>query len=119
VIARNLYKHLFFDFPFAKIVWRIIYMTFGLAPSKNITNLFGNWLKGIPKKELIQLWVGVCAVIWTMWNTRNDLIFNKPKTPSFLQVPMVAHWIRTWSYLQQEKQQAKMDSGYNRLEMVA
>jgi hypothetical protein len=54
-------------------------MTFGLAPPKNITNLFGNWLKGIPKKDLILLRVGVCAMIWTMWNTRNDFIFNKPK----------------------------------------
>jgi hypothetical protein len=95
-------------------------MTFGLAPPKNITNLFGNWLNGIPRKELIQIRVGVCVVIWTMWNTRNDLIFNKRKSTSFLQViPMVAHWIRTWSYLQQEEQRAKMDSGCNRLEMVA
>jgi hypothetical protein len=95
-------------------------MTFGLAPPKNITNFFGNWLKGIPKKELILIRVGVCAVIWTMWNTRNGFIFDKPKTPSFLQViPMVTHWIRTWSYLQQEEQQVVMDSGCNRLEMVA
>jgi hypothetical protein len=113
-------QHLFFECPFAKIVWRIIFMTFGLAPPKNITNLFGNWLKGIPKKELIFIRVGVCAVIWTMWNTRNDFIFNKPKTLSFLQViPMVTHWIRTWSYLQQEEQQAVMDSRCNHLETVA
>jgi hypothetical protein len=72
-------QHLFFDCPFAKLVWRIIHMTFGLAPPKNITNLFGNWLRGIPKKDLILVRVGVCAVIWTMWNTRNVFIFNKPK----------------------------------------
>jgi hypothetical protein len=59
--------------PFAEIVWRIIHMTFGLAPPKNITNLFGNWLKGILKKKLILVRVGVCTVIWTMWNTRNEL----------------------------------------------
>jgi hypothetical protein len=60
-------QHLSFDCPFAKIVWRIVYMTFVLAPPKNITNLFGNWLKGIPKKDLVHIRVGVCAVIWTMW----------------------------------------------------
>jgi hypothetical protein len=37
-------------------------MTFGLAPPKNITTLFRNWLKGIPKKDLIQIRVGVCIV---------------------------------------------------------
>jgi hypothetical protein len=76
-----------------------------LAPPKNIKNLFGNWLKSILKKELTQIRVGVCAVIWTMWNTRNDFIFNKPKTHLFLQViPMIVQWIYTWSYLQQEEQ---------------
>jgi hypothetical protein len=23
--------------------------------------------------------VGVCAVIWALWNTRNGFVFNKPK----------------------------------------
>jgi hypothetical protein len=45
-------QHLFFECPFAKIIWPLIYMTFGLTPPKNITNLFGNWLKGIPKNDL-------------------------------------------------------------------
>jgi hypothetical protein len=54
-------------------------MTFGLAPPKNVTNLFENWLKGISKKDLIQIRVGVCAMIWALWNTRNNFVFNKPK----------------------------------------
>jgi hypothetical protein len=29
-------------------------------------NLFGNWLKGIPQKDLIQVRVGVCAIIWAI-----------------------------------------------------
>jgi hypothetical protein len=32
-----------------------------LAPPKNVTNLFCNWLKGIPKKEVMQIRVGICA----------------------------------------------------------
>jgi hypothetical protein len=52
-------QHLFFECPLAKIIWRIIYMTFGLEPPKNVTNLFGNWLKGIPKEDLIQISIGV------------------------------------------------------------
>jgi hypothetical protein len=35
-------QHLFFECPFAKIIWRIIHMTFYLTPPKNVTNLFGN-----------------------------------------------------------------------------
>jgi hypothetical protein len=97
-------QYLFFDCPLAKIIWRIIHMTFGLSPPKNINNLFGNWLKGIPKDDLVPIRVGVCAVIWALWNTRNGFVFNKPNKNSFLQViPMATHWIRMWSYLQQEE----------------
>jgi hypothetical protein len=35
-------------------------MSFGLAPPKNIKNLFGNWLTGIPKQDLVNIRVG-CA----------------------------------------------------------
>jgi hypothetical protein len=79
VITRNQYNIFFFECPLAKIIWHIIHMTFGLAPPKNITNLFGNWLKGIPKNDLILIRVGVCAIIWAIWNIRNDWMFNKPK----------------------------------------
>jgi hypothetical protein len=113
-------QHLFFDCSFAKIVWRIIHMTFGISPPTTVSNLFGNWLANIPKKELMQVRVGVCAILWAMWNVRNDFIFNKPKKPSFLQViPMATHWIRMWSFLQPVEERHAMDSGCNRLEMVA
>jgi hypothetical protein len=70
-------------------------MTFNVALPKNVTNLFGNLLKDIPKKEVLQIRVGVCAIVWAMWNVRNNFIFNKPRTPTFLRViPLAIHWIR-------------------------
>jgi hypothetical protein len=70
-----------------------------LVPPKNVTNLFRNWLKGSVKKDLIQIRVGVCTVIWALQNTKNDSVFGKPKKQSFLHViPVVTHWIHTWSY---------------------
>jgi hypothetical protein len=39
---------------------------------------------------------------------------------SFLQViSMATHWIRMWSYFQQEEQREAIDYGCNRLETVA
>jgi hypothetical protein len=58
-------------------------MTFGPEPPKNVNNLFRSWLKGIPKKDLNQIRVGVCAIIWAIWNPRNDFIFNKQKNTHF------------------------------------
>ena len=113
-------NHLFFDCHFAKTVWRIVHMTFGLSPPKNIPNLFGNWLKGIPKNDLRNIRVGLCAVLRTIWNIRNDHVFNKQTSTSFLQViHLVTHWIRTWSYLQPVELRQVMDSGCSTLEMVA
>ena len=91
-------QHIFFDCPLDKLVWCIVHMSFNLSPPKNVTNLFGNWLKGLPKKNLNLIRVGVCACLWALWNVRNDFVFNKQKNPSFLQViPLATHWSRTWS----------------------
>ena len=113
-------QHLFISCPFAKILWRIIHMAFNIPSPKNITNLFGNWLYGVPKKEKVQIRVGVCALLWAIWNKRNDIIFNNGNNCSFLQViSMAIHWIRTWSYLQPMEQRQALDFGCNHLEMVA
>ena len=113
-------QHLFLECHVARSIWRIIHMSFGLAPPTNITNLFGNWLKGIPKIVVKNIRVGVAAVLWTIWNVRNDLVFNKKKFTSFLQViPLATHWIHMWSYLQPEDKRKVMVSGCNTLEMVA
>jgi hypothetical protein len=73
-------QHLFFECPLAKIIWRIVHMTFGLEAPKNVSNLSGNWLKGIPKKDLIWIIVGVCVVIWAIWNNGNYYILTNQKT---------------------------------------
>jgi hypothetical protein len=37
--------------PLAKVVWRVVHLSFNLSPPRNITNIFGNWLAGVDKKE--------------------------------------------------------------------
>jgi hypothetical protein len=59
-------QHLFFEYPLAKIVWRLVYMTFGIPPPKNVKNLFGNWLAGIDKIHVKQIRVSVRAIIWAL-----------------------------------------------------
>jgi hypothetical protein len=82
--------------------------------------MFGNWLNGLEKKSKAQNRTSICALMWAIWNYRNDLIFNKGPNAHFLQViRMVTHWIHEWSYLLPEAQHAHMDSGCNRLETVA
>jgi mannosylglycoprotein endo-beta-mannosidase len=113
-------QHLFFQCPFAKVIWRIVHMAFGVSAPKNITNIFGNWLQGVDKRVKSQLRVGISALLWAMWHVRNDLTFNKTKNVSFLQVIALAtHWTRSWLCLQPVAQRQDMDFGCNRLETVA
>jgi hypothetical protein len=46
--------------------------------------------------------LGVAAMLWSIWCTRNDYVFEK-KYPSFLQVIFRgAYWLRLWALLQRE-----------------
>ena len=112
--------HLFISCPFARMVWRVVFMALNIHPPTSVANLFGNWLRGVDKKEKVQIRVGVCAMLWAIWNTRNDVIFNSANISSFMQViPKAIHWIRTWSYLQPTDKRAVLDSGCSQLLLVA
>ena len=106
--------HLFLHCPFAKIVWRMIFFTYNIPPPSNITNMFGNWLNGVNKKDKIYIRIGVSAICWSIWTSRNDIIFNKQKGTKFLQV-IAAHWIQLWAYLFPVDQRDTMVTGCNHL----
>ena len=78
-------QHLFFDCPFTKVLWRIVHLAFNITPPKNTTNLFGNWLNRVNKKDKEHIRVGVCDLLWAIWHVRNNFIFNKSSFPSFMQ----------------------------------
>ena len=125
MVVRNVFfvtqrYHLFFDCPFARLICRVVYFTFNIPPPANVTNMFGNWLNGVEKSSNANIRIDFCALVWALWNCRNDMVFNKVGTAHFLQViRMATFWIREWSYLLPEVRQAHMDFGCNRLETVA
>jgi hypothetical protein len=82
--------------------------------------MFGNWLNGVDKDTKARIRVGTCAIVWSLWSCRNDIISNRKGNAHFLQVIRTAtHWIHEWSFLLPEEQRAHMDSGCTRLETVA
>jgi hypothetical protein len=46
-------QHLFIECPLAQMVCRVVHMIFNIVPPTNITNLFGNWLFGVCKKDKV------------------------------------------------------------------
>jgi hypothetical protein len=87
-------QHLFFECPLAKIVWRLVHIIFGLALSKNVTNLFVNWLACINKKDVKQIRICVCAIIWALWNARMIMSLTNWKLHPFY---MLFQWQSTGS----------------------
>jgi hypothetical protein len=87
-------QHLFFDCPVVKIVWRLVHMIFGLPPPKSVANLFENWLSNLNKNDVKLIRSGVCAIVWALWNTHNDHVFNKSKASYFCRLFL---WLRTGS----------------------
>jgi hypothetical protein len=43
--------------------------------------MFRNWLRVITKHDYEQIQVGVCAILWAIWNVRN--VINKLRASSF------------------------------------
>ena len=112
--------HLFFTCPFAHGLWTIVQYALNIIPPSNVSNMFGNWLHGVEKKTKAQIRVGTCALVWSLWNYRNDIIFNKRANTNFFQViHMATHFIHEWSFLLPEAQRASMDFGCSTLETVA
>jgi hypothetical protein len=89
-------QHLFLDCPFAKTIWHIIFFATNLKQPRSISHLFGPWLNNQTKTMKGLIWVGVAALCWAIWRCRNDLIFNKLKTNSIMQVIFRgAYWLRS------------------------
>jgi hypothetical protein len=61
--ANESINHLFFDCPFAKLIWRTIQFTFNIPPPANVTNMFGNWLNGVDKRSKEQIRTVICALM--------------------------------------------------------
>src|SRR3990170_3435388 len=112
-------KKIFLDCPLAKKLWRTVHIAFNITPPNNISTLFGTWLDGIDSETARHIRVGVCALLWAVWNCRNDLVFNRATNNHFLQVIFRATTqIRMWSLLTPTEARERLVTGSIRWEMV-
>jgi hypothetical protein len=65
------------------------------------------------------IFVGVAALLWAIWCTRNDLVFEKKHFKLFMQVIFRgAYWLRFWSLLQHKDTREIICSARKALEIV-
>jgi hypothetical protein len=93
-------QHLFFECHIARAIWNIISIAFKVRTPTNFSDLFGSWLRGWSRGMRKKILVGIAAMCWAIWISRNDVVFNKTKSLSFVQVMFRGtHWTRTWANL--------------------
>jgi hypothetical protein len=64
--------------PFAKnCLANDLFNIYNIPLPSNITNMFGNWLNGVTKIDKAKIRIGVLALCWAIWISRNDIVFNK------------------------------------------
>jgi len=76
--------HLFFGCHMARLLWRIIFITFGLTKPNNIVYLFGSWLQGFMWEKKKNMFTGLCALLWSIWLSRNDVVFHNTQKQTVL-----------------------------------
>ena len=67
------------------------------------------------------IWVGVAPVCWAIWRSRNDIVFNRTKFNSIMQVIFRGtYWLHFWTQLQRNEQAMNtLSSLGTKIEMVA
>ena len=80
---------------FARAVWSVIQAASGLSQPHSVSSMFGSWLCGLSKELKSLALLGAAATCWSLWLCRNDLVFEKKRTSSPLQVIYsIIHWLR-------------------------
>ena len=102
-------RHLFFDCHVAKFLWRVVHYAFDLSPPQSITHLFSNCLRSVGTKLKRKLLTGESALCWAIWLSRNDMIFDRSLTKTYMQVLFQGtHWLRFWAQLQRCEEDKEM-----------
>ncbi len=85
----------------AKFIWRAVQFSFVLYIPTSISHIFYDWLQGVVNKKSKLILFGASALCWVLWLSRNDSVFDKSPTVTYMQVIFKAtYWLRLWAQLQ-------------------
>lgn len=79
--------------------------------------MFGSWLRSFAPGIRCQIIMGMVAMCWAIWLIRNDAVFQKKVTNSYLEVIFKGtYWIRQWFLLSTEEEGRLMKECCKRLQ---
>ena len=94
--------HIFISCSVAKLIWSIMLCAFDVGRKpESVQDLFGGWLRRFVKKKKSLIIVGIAALLWAIWNARNEICFeNKKIHDPFVIIHRVTQLINSWAILQ-------------------
>jgi hypothetical protein len=112
-------QHLFFDCNVARSIWSIVHITFGIKQPLDFAHMCGSWLSSWTGKRRRLIIVGGAALLWSIWLSRNDLVFSKCFSKSFVQVLFRGtYWVRSWAMLSKQEDSMILKKWCQRLEIT-
>jgi hypothetical protein len=73
--------------------------------------MFGGWVYEMNSKERQIFLVGIGVMLWAIWLSRNDVVFNKVSISSSMQVIFQGtYWTRTWTNFQKVQMKKTLQS---------
>jgi hypothetical protein len=67
-----------------------------------------------------QIFVGDAAIIWAIWYTHNDIVFEEEQNISFMEaIFREAYWLRFWTLLQREDKRETFRCASKALKVIA
>lgn len=103
-------------------MWNLLKCAFDLRSTPATLDVcFSGWIKTFPKQDKKMVLVGIAAMFWSLWRSRNDICFNRRNvTDPMTIVKMMCAWIADWSFLQIKEPKSRMLTvGARLLEQVA
>jgi hypothetical protein len=101
--------------------WRALLTAFGLSIPRDMEHVAGNWLMGFSKHDKSLIMTGVAAMLWALWLSRNEVVFDRDNPKTYMQVIYRGtYWCRSWALLQRhEVAKEKLVHACRHLEKVA
>ena len=114
--------HLFFSCSAASFLWSLVRCVCGFktVPS-NVKDCFGEWIRKFNKDDKKMVLVGISALLWAIWKSRNAIVFeNKRINDPLYIVKLMCRWLTDWSIMQiKESSRKTLELGARVLEQAA
>jgi hypothetical protein len=112
-------QHLMFDCHLARAIWGVVHVTFGVDHPSDFGHMCGTWLDNWDSKGSRLCLIGVAALLWSIWLSRNEVVFNKCSPKSFVQIIFRGtFWARSWAALSKEEDGSILKRWCQKLEIT-